>query len=323
MPGSALTFVPGFLVSRFELTVVQIAMVPGLANRMIVHPLTLEAIRITASASVVAATRMFATVALAVLLGCTTSRFTSEEARVPGGTIIIATDATFPPFHYLDDAGAATGFDVELARALAQRAGYLTEVIAVPYGRLFDDLLAGRHHVVAATTGITPEREKTYLFSAAYFDTCQAALVRNGVGEPENLSDLARLRVGASGAGTSVAALSQLPNVVPVRLSDVVGDGDAVQKDGRVPTLEQREIDALIVDEWVAVEAAQASFGRLRVLPEPVSLERYGFVFAPHDRDLKRAFDDALAAMRLDGSLRDLRKRFGLDRDTDWPITFR
>ena len=170
-------------------------------------------------------------------------------------------------------------------------------------------------------------REETYLFSDTYFNTCQAALVRSGDGEPESLSDLAGLRVGASGAGTSVAALSQLTAAVPVLLSEREGeregDEDAVQKNGRVPTLERKEIDALIVDEWVAVEAARESRGRLRVLPEPVALERYGFVFSPGNQNLKRKFDNALDGMREDGSLEALRRQFGLDRGDDWPIVYR
>ena len=31
----------------------------------------------------------------------------------------IASDATFPPFHWVDEAGRTTGFDIELARAVA------------------------------------------------------------------------------------------------------------------------------------------------------------------------------------------------------------
>ena len=102
-----------------------------------------------------------------------------------------------------DDSGQVTGFDVELARTLATRAGYEPRIIAIPYEHLFDDLLAGAFEVVAATTGITPERRQIYAFSDPYFDTCQAALVRTGADEPTSLADLAGRRVGAAGAGTS------------------------------------------------------------------------------------------------------------------------
>lgn len=238
----------------------------------------------------------------------------------PVPELTIATDATFPPFHYVAANGEVSGFDVELGRELAVRSGFAPKVIVLAYDRLFDDLLSGDFHVVAATTGITPERKEKFLFSAAYFDTCQAALVRVGRGEPENLADLAGRRAGAAGAGTSVKALHELSDVIPVLLSEREATDDTIQEDGSVPLLENGDIDALIVDEMDAVAAARKSNGRLRVLPQPVAAEQYGFVFAPDAVELKQAFDEALASMRDDGSLDDLQRRFGLHRSEDWPI---
>jgi ABC-type amino acid transport substrate-binding protein len=259
-----------------------------------------------------------------LLGGCTGAPVEEEPAAnvrmdvQPGLTI--ATDATFPPFHYFDDDARVTGFDVELARALSERAGYGAQAIAIPYDVLFEDLLAGAYEVVAATTGITPERERKYLFSDPYYDTCQAALVRAGSGEPQSLADLAGRRVGAAGAGTSVKALDNLPDAIHVLLSEREATEDTIKEDGSVPVLESGDIDALVVDEMDAVEAARASNGRLRVLREPVALEQYGFVFSPGNARLRDQFDRALAAMRADGSLEALRREFGLDRGDDWPI---
>ena len=259
-------------------------------------------------------------VSFMLVLGCAATSV-SDESDINGrGEVVIATDATFPPFHYVDESGNVTGFDIELSLELARRSGLSPKVIVLPYDRLFEDLLAGRHHVVAASTGITPQREETYLFTSPYFNTCQAALVRNGDAEPRTLADLAGLRVGASGAGTSVAALSQIPGAIQIFLSEREGNEDAVQKGGRVPTLERGEVDALVVDEFVAVEAAIESEGRLRVLPDAVALEQYGFVFSPSESSLKRKFDDALDDMRKDGSLAALQSEFGLGRGDDWPI---
>ena len=38
--------------------------------------------------------------------------------------IRVATDAVFPPFHYVDDDGALAGFDIQLARQALDRAGW-------------------------------------------------------------------------------------------------------------------------------------------------------------------------------------------------------
>ena len=235
--------------------------------------------------------------------------------------ITIATDATFPPFHYVDDAGIVTGFDVELARAALQRAGYeAPQVVVTAYDELFDGLLSDRHQVVAATTGITPERQAHYLFSEPYFETCQAVLVRRAPGEPEQLTDLAGRKVGAAGAMTSAMALERLSGTVPVILTKQDVTEDMIRDDGRVPLLESGTIDALVVDEFEAVEAARASQGRLRVLSQPLAREQYAFVLAPGDVALKQALDEGLQELRKDGTLRRVELTYGVERGSNWPI---
>ena len=228
-----------------------------------------------------------------------------------GPVLRIASDATFPPFHFIDASSAPTGFDIELARLVAERAGFRPLVVVRPYDDLLSGLTSAAHDLVAATTGITPEREKLYLFTRPYFETCQAALVRVGPGEPRTTADLRGRRVGAAGSGTSARALRGIAGAEAVPL----GKGQA-----GVPSLEGGAIDALIVDEFGAVATARASKGRLRVLPQPVARELYAFVLPRGRDDLKRGLDRALEALERDGGVRALRVRFGVERDESWPV---
>ena len=229
----------------------------------------------------------------------------------PAPALRIASDATFPPFHYLSEAKAPTGFDIELARLAAERAGYTPQVLVRPYDDLLPGLTSGAHDLVAATTGVTPEREALYLFTKPYFETCQAALVRVGPNEPTTIAELRSRRVGAAGSGTSARALQGIAAGERVPL----GKGEA-----GVPSLEKGAIDALIVDEYSAVATVRASSGRLRVLPDPVALEHYGFVLPLGRDDVKRRLDVALEALEREGAVRALRLRFGVERDAGWPI---
>lgn len=240
--------------------------------------------------------------ALAYVTGCTPA---------PGELPIleIASDATFPPFHYIDDAGVPTGFDIELARLIAARAGLQPVVEVRLYDELFTGLADNTHDLVAATTGITSERQERYLFTDPYFETCQAALVRIGGDEPTSLADLAGRRVGASGAGTAARAMRTVTGAEHVPL-DVEG----------VSPLLDGVVDAIIVDEFDAVEMARASEGRLRVLAEPVARESYAFVLARGRDDLKRELDHALRELTEEGEVAALRARFGVARDTEWPV---
>ena len=222
----------------------------------------------------------------------------------------IVSDATFAPFHYIGDGGAPTGFDIELARLIAERAGLEPIVEVLPYGELFEGLSAKTHDVVAATTGWTAERAATYLFTEPYFVTCQAALVRVGADEPATLGELSGRRVGASGSGTASRAMRSLEGAMPIALEEGAG----------LEPLLTGAVDAIIVDEFDAVEAARESDGQLRVLSEPVARERYAFVLARDSYALKAQLDRALAALEAEGEVAALRARFGVERDAQWPV---
>jgi ABC-type amino acid transport substrate-binding protein len=238
---------------------------------------------------------------LVTVVGC--------QPEAPSATLTIATDATFAPFHFVDDSGQPSGFDVELAKLLADDAGFDPEVIVLPYAQLFSGLTSGTHDVVAATTGITAERQKIFRFSEPYFTTCQVAVVRLDHWEPESLADLSGRRIGASGSGTSMAAMQTI-DAIHVQTED----GQSLE------ALKVRSIDAWIVDEFDGVQAARESNGRLTVLGEGVASERYGFVIAGNNVSLQEQLNESLRAAMQDGSVQRMLVEFGVNRDPDWPV---
>lgn len=221
----------------------------------------------------------------------------------------IASDATFAPFHFVGESGIPTGFDIELARAIAIEAGFEPQVVVLGYDELFSGLKAKTHDIVAATTGITPEREQIYLFSNPYFETCQVAVVRVGPDEPGTMPDLRGARIGAAGAGTSVKAMQTIE-----------GEHVRLAAGKSLSSLLAGEVDAWIVDEFDGIGAARESGGRLRVLAEPVAPERYGFVLDHGRQALKDKLDRALAVLEERGDIARLQARFGVERGPDWPI---
>lgn len=216
----------------------------------------------------------------AIVAGC------GSEGAGSRDSLTIVTDATFPPFHFIGEDGEPTGFDIELARRMATRAGYEAVIAVKPYDELHAGLAAGAHDLVAATTGVTPEREETYQFTRPYFETSQVALVRSGEGEPGTLIELAGRNVGASGSGTAARAMRSLVDATPIELTE----------EGPAP-LENGTVDAIVVDEFDAVAMARTSGGSLRVLSEPIASERYAFVLARDRPELQRELDEALAAL--------------------------
>ncbi len=174
------------------------------------------------------------------------------------------------------------------------------------YDELFSGLDRGAHDMVAATTGITAERLERYLFTAPYFTTCQAAIVRQQTAE--TLADLEGRPVAAPRNTTSVPAARRVSGVITI----VPSAAEAI------PRLESGAIDAVICDEFEAVNLARDH--GLRVLPEPAVREQYGFVLALDRAELRLQLDRALRELEADGTIARLQERFGLVRPPGWPV---
>ena len=82
---------------------------------------------------------------IAIVAACLVCLAQCTPAPSPdeGPELHIVSDAVFPPFHFIDDAGAATGFDIELARLVAERAGLKPVVEVKPYDALLSGLPDG------------------------------------------------------------------------------------------------------------------------------------------------------------------------------------
>ena len=94
------------------------------------------------------------------------------------GVLKLGTAAITEPFSFVDGSGKVVGFDIELARYVAQKLGKKLEVVNMNFGSLIPALTSGKVDVIAACITITEERAKSVLFSEPYYKGGIAVLVR-------------------------------------------------------------------------------------------------------------------------------------------------
>ncbi len=123
-----------------------------------------------------------------------------EPVGYPGPDTVyrIATDATFPPFEMVDEATKElTGFDIDLMKAIAEKANIQYEFVNLP----FDPMLAGlsecQYDMAIAAITITEDRQKEFLFSNPYIDAGQIIIVKKGSDTIKSKDDLAGKTIGA------------------------------------------------------------------------------------------------------------------------------
>lgn len=95
--------------------------------------------------------------------------------------LVIATDATYPPFEYVDASGKVAGFEVDFAYAVCKAMATPCEVINQPWDGLIPGLQAKKYDAIMSSMNITDERRKVVDFSKVYYLMQNRFVGRKGV----------------------------------------------------------------------------------------------------------------------------------------------
>ena len=122
------------------------------------------------------------------------------------GTLIVQSAYPDPPFDIMEN-GTATGFDVELMRAVCKELHLTMRPVAYSgddFNGIFDALAKGECDAVISGTTITPERAAVVLFSQPYLEFNQGIAV-NAARTPRvtSIADLRGLTAGIQSGNTS------------------------------------------------------------------------------------------------------------------------
>ncbi len=110
-------------------------------------------------------------------------------------TYVIATDTTFAPFEFQNDAGEYVGIDIELLAAIAEDQGFEYELQTLGFNAAVQALEAGQADGVIAGMSITEERKAKFDFSEAYFDSGVVMGIAADNEEIKSYEDLAGKKV--------------------------------------------------------------------------------------------------------------------------------
>ncbi|MDQ6680641.1 MAG: transporter substrate-binding domain-containing protein [Pseudomonadota bacterium] len=228
------------------------------------------------------------------------------------GALRIGVEGTYPPFNFRDEQGRLTGFDVEIAEAIASRLGVKPEFTTTEWSGLLAGLQAAKFDIIVNQVAATAKRRETFDFSAPYVVSSPQLIVRAnetrklataddlkgktiGVGQGSNYADLAR---GIAGADVKV-----YPGA-PEYLQDLAS--------GR--------IDAALNDSLLIPYLVQKTRLPVKAGAPIGAVESNAIALRKGNPKLRQQIDQALAAMKADGSyLRVSTKWFG--RDVSKPPT--
>ncbi len=120
---------------------------------------------------------------------------TALDRVLESGKIVLATDAAWAPFEYMEGEDVV-GADIEIAAKIAEHLGVELEIVNVAFDSLPMYLENGEADIVLAAMTVTEERAEVMEFSAPYCDSSQYIIVKEGDENVEFIDDLGGYIVG-------------------------------------------------------------------------------------------------------------------------------
>ncbi|MBF0528686.1 MAG: transporter substrate-binding domain-containing protein [Deltaproteobacteria bacterium] len=197
------------------------------------------------------------------------------------GQLRVGLELGYYPFEYIDAQGRPTGFDVDLAEALAGRLGVKAVLIDLAWKDLIPSLQAGKIDLILSAMTVTPDRTKLVAFSKPYFQTGLSLLLSRqkapDLTDSKQLNSPKRILAVVADTGGALAAKSYFPaaQVRPL-LREI--DGVRVVVAGLA--------DALILDQISIWKRHRDFADKTYALLEPFTTENLAAACIKNDQDL-------------------------------------
>ena len=235
-----------------------------------------------------------------------------DTSAVATGTLIVGFDQSYPPYGFVGDDGEYTGFDLDLAQAVADREGWDVQLEAIDWDA--KDALLGSGAINCIWNGFTMEgREDDYTFSEPYMLNGQVVVVRADSGIA-SLDDLAGKAVitQVDSAALDVLEGDQASLTATFATLETIGEYNTA-----FMQLESGAVDAVACDLSIAEYQMAANEGAYTQLPEMLSEEHYAVGFKKGDDATAEAVNEALRALAEDGTVQEL-----CDKYAEYGISF-
>lgn len=226
------------------------------------------------------------------------------------GTLRVACEGTYPPFNFKDDKGELTGFDVEVAKAIASRLGVKPEFTTTEWSGILAGLQAGKYDVIVNQVAATDKRRETFDFSEPYVISYPQLIIRaNETRKLDTPADLKGKKVGV-GQGSNFADLAKSFEGVEVRTYP--GATEYLQD------LASGRIDAAINDSLLIPYLKQKTKLPVKAGAPIGKPESNAIPFRKGSPKFKQALDHALEEMKADGSYAKISTKW-FERDVSKP----
>lgn len=218
----------------------------------------------------------------------------ADEAESAGGTLVMATNAEFPPYEYYEG-GEIVGIDADIARAIAEDMGMELKIEDMAFDSIIAAVQSGKADFGAAGMTVTEDRLASVNFSDTYAEAKQVIIIKEG-SEIKSADDLAGKKVGVQLGTTGDILADEIENGTVERYNkgaeavmDLTGD----------------RLDAVIIDSEPAKVFVSQNEG-LTLIEDAYEVEEYAIAIAKDNTELVEKINASIANLKESGKLQEI-----------------
>jgi L-cystine transport system substrate-binding protein len=221
------------------------------------------------------------------------------------GILTVGTEGTYPPFTFHDEKGELTGFDVEIAREVAERLGVKAKFMETQWDAIFAGLDSERFDMIANQVGIRPDRKEKYDFSEGYITSAAVLIVNDSNNDIKAFEDIN----GKKSAQSLTSNYGDIAKSYGAELIGVEGFNQAIE------LLAQNRADATINDKLSFLDfKKQKPDAPVKIVATADDASQSGLMFRKGNETLVEEVNKALQGMIEDGTYLEISKKwFGED----------
>ncbi|MFD1327758.1 transporter substrate-binding domain-containing protein [Mycoplana ramosa] len=241
---------------------------------------------------------------------------TAAAADLPdlgGRAVVVVTENAYPPLQFVDPkTGEQIGWEYDAMNEIAKRLNFKVEYQNTSWDAMIQAVHDGQYQIGMTGITIKDDRKEKVDFSDPYMRSQQFMLVR---ADENRFTDAKTFGAFADGLIAAQPGTSPFYTAVyeildgneqnpRIKLFETFG--------ATVQALKAGDVDLVLTDSVAAKGYVDASEGKLKVIGEPLGTEDFGFIY-PKGSDLVAPINTAIAAMKADGTLDALNKKWFLD----------
>lgn len=225
------------------------------------------------------------------------------SAQAQNKELVVGSSATYRPFAYETPTKDIVGYDIDIIKAVAQKAGLAIKIVNTPWTGIFAALNNGDVDLVISGVTINDKRRQSYDFTAPYFEARQLIAVHQN-STAKGLKDLAGKKVGVVTGSTADDTASREfgktnPDIRRFESTPVV-----------VAELANGGLDAAIGDNGVIAFRTQEHKHLKTVADANFPKEYFGIVVKQGNKALLDKLNAGLAGVKADGTYAQIYKKW-------------